>query len=129
LVLVARDVAATVGFYERVLGARVRDLAEWGRAEREYPVLHFGSWKVNVHPADTTASPRASAPAVGGADLCLRWSGSIDSAVAHLRACSVPVELGPMPQEGAAGWGASIYFRDPDGCLLELISYDDEGSA
>jgi catechol 2,3-dioxygenase-like lactoylglutathione lyase family enzyme len=35
----------------------------------------------------------------------------------------VNVELGPVPRIGARGDGTSVYFRDPDGSLLELISY------
>jgi catechol 2,3-dioxygenase-like lactoylglutathione lyase family enzyme len=35
----------------------------------------------------------------------------------------VEVELGPVRRQGARGEGASLYFRDPDGSLLELISY------
>ena len=124
LVLVAADVRATLAFYRRVLGAEVRDLAEWERGEREYPVLHFGGWKVNVHPSDTDAAPRAARPAVGSVDLCLQWPAPIADAQAHLASLGVPVELGPVEQEGAAGWGRSVYFRDPDGNLLELISYE-----
>jgi catechol 2,3-dioxygenase-like lactoylglutathione lyase family enzyme len=35
----------------------------------------------------------------------------------------VEVELGPVRRSGARGEGTSVYFRDPDGSLLELISY------
>jgi catechol 2,3-dioxygenase-like lactoylglutathione lyase family enzyme len=35
----------------------------------------------------------------------------------------VAVELGPVPRRGVKGQGASVYFRDPDGSLLEFISY------
>jgi catechol 2,3-dioxygenase-like lactoylglutathione lyase family enzyme len=44
-------------------------------------------------------------------------------AVEHLRAHEVEVELGPVTRTGARGTGTSVYFRDPDGALLELISY------
>jgi catechol 2,3-dioxygenase-like lactoylglutathione lyase family enzyme len=36
----------------------------------------------------------------------------------------VEVELGPVERAGARGAGMSVYFRDPDGSLLELIVYD-----
>lgn len=41
----------------------------------------------------------------------------------HLEERGVAAELGPVPRNGAAGAGMSVYFRDPDGTLLELISY------
>ena len=34
------------------------------------------------------------------------------------------VELGPVARFGAQGEGLSVYFHDPDGSLLEFISYD-----
>jgi hypothetical protein len=30
-----------------------------------------------------------------------------------------------MQRFGAKGSGTSVYFRDPDGSLMEFISYDD----
>jgi catechol 2,3-dioxygenase-like lactoylglutathione lyase family enzyme len=43
--------------------------------------------------------------------------------LAHLSRRAVPIEAGPMQRFGAKGSGTSIYFRDPDGTLLEFISY------
>ena len=45
-------------------------------------------------------------------------------AIAHLAAHGVAVELGPVERFGARGHGTSVYFRDPDGSLLEFIAYD-----
>ena len=59
----------------------------------------------------------------GNSDLCFRWDGPIEDAVEHLRERGVDVELGPVERPGAQGAGTSVYFRDPDGSLLELISY------
>ena len=51
------------------------------------------------------------------------WDGPIDGAVEHLAARRIEIELGPAARAGARGDGQSVYFRDPDGTLLELISY------
>jgi catechol 2,3-dioxygenase-like lactoylglutathione lyase family enzyme len=60
----------------------------------------------------------------GNSDLCFVWSGTPAEAVAHLEAHGVEVIEGPVPRRGGAGEGTSVYFRDPDGSLLELIAYD-----
>jgi catechol 2,3-dioxygenase-like lactoylglutathione lyase family enzyme len=59
----------------------------------------------------------------GNSDLCFRWEGTVEEATAHLAAHGVEVEEGPVERQGARGVGRSVYFRDPDGTLLELISY------
>ena len=61
----------------------------------------------------------------GNSDLCFVWPGPIAEAAAHLRACGVAIELGPVERAGARGNGISVYFRDPDGSLMEFISYED----
>jgi catechol 2,3-dioxygenase-like lactoylglutathione lyase family enzyme len=40
-----------------------------------------------------------------------------------LASLGVAVEEGPVERQGAGGRGRSVYFLDPDGSLLELISY------
>ncbi len=124
LVLVTPDVPRTMEFYARVLDAEIRDYDGWRSGCSEYPVLHFGLWKINVHPIATDAAPRARAPFPGSADLCFVWPGSIADAASHLLDHGVQIEAGPITQEGAAGHGQSVYFRDPDGNLLEFISYE-----
>jgi catechol 2,3-dioxygenase-like lactoylglutathione lyase family enzyme len=37
----------------------------------------------------------------------------------------VEIELGPTPRAGAGDGGTSVYFRDPDGSLLEFLVYSD----
>lgn len=85
----------------------------------------FGEQQLNVHgPGSELATPRAQNPAgPGSSDLCFVWPGSVDEAMEHLRLNAVAVELGPLEREGARGVGTSIYFRDPEGNLIEFIVY------
>jgi catechol 2,3-dioxygenase-like lactoylglutathione lyase family enzyme len=77
-----------------------------------------------VHIPGSTPEPVAKVRITpGNSDLCFVWSGPIDTAIAHLRERGVAIELGPVPRTGGRGDGTSVYFRDPDGSLLELISY------
>jgi catechol 2,3-dioxygenase-like lactoylglutathione lyase family enzyme len=63
--------------------------------------------------------------APGGSDLCFRWEGTAEEAIAHLERTGVLVEDGPLARAGAGGRGTSVYFRDPDGSLLEFITYQE----
>ena len=86
----------------------------------------FGDQRLNVHGPDTDVGSLVATEPVrpGNGDLCFVWPGPIDQAVEHLRAHEVEIEAGPVERVGGRGQGTSVYFRDPDGSLLELISYD-----
>jgi catechol 2,3-dioxygenase-like lactoylglutathione lyase family enzyme len=106
-------------FYRDVLGVEIVELDK-GRFAYRLP----DGQQLNVHGPGSTPHPRALDPVrPGNSDLCFMWDGSLDAAAAHLRAHGVAVELGPVERAGARGAGVSLYFRDPDGSLLELISY------
>lgn len=105
-------------FYAEVMGAEVIPRGK-GFAYR------FGSTQLNCHGPGVEAVPLARIPVQpGNSDLCFQWSGPIIEALAHLNIHGVPVELGPVARNGARGRGSSVYFRDPDGSLLEFISYE-----
>jgi catechol 2,3-dioxygenase-like lactoylglutathione lyase family enzyme len=111
------DWEASNPFYRDVLGAEIVALGE------RY-AYRFGDQQLNLHGPGVEPHPVARIPvAPGNSDLCFVWDGPIEEAVAHLERHGVEVELGPVPRSGARGEGTSVYFRDPDGSLLELISY------
>lgn len=125
LAITVADMDATLDFYRRVLDAEVlhEDLYRAGRIP--VVLLQLGASRVSVHLAASPASPHASRPTAGSADFCLRWDGPIDEARRHLERRGVTVEEGPVPRPAADGRaGRSVYFRDPDGNLLELLSTD-----
>ena len=43
--------------------------------------------------------------------------------ISHLRDCGVEVIEGPVERTGALGTMLSVYFRDPDGNLIEVSEY------
>jgi catechol 2,3-dioxygenase-like lactoylglutathione lyase family enzyme len=118
----AQDLEATCSFYDRLFGARTHlDYAPDGKSLVRQIAL--GGALLSIHQSGNGLELVARHPTVGGADICLRWSGSIDSAADHLREHGIAVIDGPSRRRTADGQRAlSIYFRDPDGNLLELMA-------
>ncbi len=119
-VLTVRDIGATCDFYERALGM-TREVFGEGRT-----ALKFGRQKINLHPAGREYEPKAAHPQAGGGDFCLITRTPIDEVVAHLNEAGVEIELMPSARTGATGPINSIYFRDPDGNLVEVSNYAGE---
>jgi catechol 2,3-dioxygenase-like lactoylglutathione lyase family enzyme len=106
-------------FYRDVLGAELIP-RESGWSYR------FGGEQLNLHGPGVSPAPVAKLPVQpGNSDLCFEWPGPIDEAREHLERNGVEVEMGPVERSGARGTGTSVYFRDPDGSLLEFISYSE----
>jgi catechol 2,3-dioxygenase-like lactoylglutathione lyase family enzyme len=95
--------------------------------EQRSTALRFGGQKLNLRPKEATQEAWISSVVAepGTQDLCFIVTVSADDVVTHLRGCSVAVELGPVPKQGALGPMTSVYCRDPDGNLIEIATYGD----
>ena len=103
-------------FYRDVLGAELVGVAG-------ICMYRFGDAQLNVHGPGLDAKPVARIPVPpGGSDLCFEWDGPIAGAVEHLKRCGVAIDCGPRRGFGAKGLGDSVYFRDPDGNLVDFYS-------
>jgi len=118
VVLTVRDIEATCAFFSRVLGMETVTFAGGRKA------LSFGRHKINLHPAGGEYTPHAADPRPGSADLCLIAATPLADVIAHLKACGIAIEEGPVARTGATGPITSVYFRDPDGNLIEVSTYD-----
>ena len=114
LVLTVADIDRTRDFYERVLGM---EPVVFGGGRH---ALAFGTQKINLHEAGREFEPKAATPSLASADLCYLTNSSVAEVVEHLEANSVEIIEGPVRRTGATGPIMSVYFRDPDGNLLEV---------
>jgi catechol 2,3-dioxygenase-like lactoylglutathione lyase family enzyme len=117
-VLTVRNIETTCAFYAGVLGMEVVTFGEGRKA------LAFGSQKINLHERGKEFEPKAGQPTPGSADLCFITDASLSEVIKHLNALSVPILEGPVARTGAVGPIQSVYFRDPDGNLIEVSVYE-----
>src|SRR5271156_1980875 len=109
-------------FYAAVLGAEIVP-RQRGFAYKTGDIL------LNCHGPGVEPNIVARLPvAPGNSDLCFEWAGPMDAAIAHLTKWDVPIELGPIATRGVKGAAISVYFRDPDGSLLEFMVYPPAGT-
>ena len=112
IVLCVRDVAATRDFYERVLGMAVRE-----ERPGKYS-LQFGEGKISLqNAASSPAIARDTVP--GSGNFCLLSDTPVAEWRVHLAAEGVEV-IDYGFRDGATGTIDSLYFRDPDGNLVEV---------
>jgi len=117
IVITAHDVERTLDFYRRVLGMEPITFAGGRRG------LAFGRQKINLHQSGREYEPKALKPLPGSMDLCFITETPLEEVVAQLKAEGVAIAEGPVPKTGALGPMTSVYFRDPDGNLIEVSNY------
>ena len=124
IAVTVNDLTQSIAFYRDKLGARVVNEYKIGDKVAVVQVL-LGGAMMNVHCTDHGHPLVAKKPTPGAVDLCFRWKGGAESAKAFLEKAGVAVIEGPVPRDASDGkQGKSVYFRDPDGNLLEFLSTD-----
>jgi len=126
LVINVSDVARSAQWYQKILGMEIK-VFDPSPGKTPRTSLMFGSQKINVRPrdADKVEWFTADFETPGSDDLCFLTTATPDEVVAHLNACGVAIEEGPVRKQGARGTLRSVYCRDPDGSLIEISSYED----
>lgn len=132
VVLRVQDLRASTAFYESVLGCRVV------RVRDHLGLVHLraGASMIDLVSVAGSLGRRGGAPAgTSGRNvdhLCLRIEPFDESdLVKHLASHGLSPQGRAEVNFGAEGDGASIYFSDPDGNVIELKgpSGADDGSA
>jgi catechol 2,3-dioxygenase-like lactoylglutathione lyase family enzyme len=124
IAITATDLEATCAFYDRLFGARTH-LEHASNGKTLVRQIALGDALLSVHQAGNGLTLVAGQPTIGAGDICPRWSGDIESASALLRENLIEIVDGPSRRRTADGRPShSVYFRDPDGNLVELMAAD-----
>jgi catechol 2,3-dioxygenase-like lactoylglutathione lyase family enzyme len=121
IVLTVADIETTTRFYERALGL-TRETFRGPDGQPRF-ALKLGRQKINLQDPTTVTPTKAQQPTFGSGDFCLIAAVPLDEVLAHLRGLGIAIEAGPVARRGAVGALRSIYFRDPDGNLVEVAEY------
>jgi catechol 2,3-dioxygenase-like lactoylglutathione lyase family enzyme len=121
IVITAFDLERTLDFYTRVLGMEAITFAGGRRG------LAFGRQKLNLHQSGREFEPKALKPTPGSIDLCFITETPLAEVVTQLKSHGVAIAEGPVAKTGAMGPMMSVYFRDPDGNLIEVSNYEKSG--
>ena len=122
IVITAFDIDRTIAFYSKVMGMKPVTFAGGRRG------LAFGRQKINLHQAGREFEPKALKPMPGSMDLCFITETPLVEVISHLEAHGVVIAQGPVEKTGALGPMMSVYFRDPDGNLVEVSNYGEHGA-
>ncbi len=115
LVLTVADIEESIAFYTRVLG--MEEITFKGRK-----ALKFAQGKINLHQIGHEFEPKAAHPTAGSSDLCFITQTPVEEVLTHLLTCNVACIEGPVKRTGAKAELLSVYFRDPDGNLIEVAN-------
>lgn len=133
--LPTHDAEALIRFYRR-LGFPILYEEEWRTGKHPLFAIGVGEHnKINVHPPEVWQNPKfeARGPTArpGCGDLCFVFDGTIDEAVQRIRDAGAEIVYGPWDQNGGGDrgqrQGTSVYTRDPDGNLIEFMTYPSAG--
>jgi len=123
IVVMASDLERSIAFYRDTLGGETPNEAAYRDGRINVMRVVLGGAVMNLQKLDDPAYIVAERLEAGAVDVCFRWDGEIETAVDYLTSRGVAVVEGPVARPAADGvWGMSVYFRGPDGNLLEFLT-------
>ncbi len=132
IVLNVEDDEKMIAFYSKVLMFKTERLEEYRAGDVPFPSVRLNSDTI----IDLFPKKMWQKIARTGQDrenlnhFCIALSkGAWEDLLQRLQTNNVDLEDGPAPRWGAHGTGTSIYFRDPEGNLIEARYYESDNSS
>jgi len=132
IVLNVKDDEKMIAFYSKVLMLAPERLEEYRAGDVPFPSVRLNSDTIiDLFPKKMwQKGGRVEQGHENLNHFCIALSkGMWETLSKRLEANNVDIEEGPVPRWGAHGTGMSIYFRDPEGNLIEARYYEDRDSA
>ena len=132
IVLNVEDDQKMIAFYSKVLMFAPERLGEYRAGDVPFPSVRLNSDTIiDLFPKKIwQKSARAGQGRENLNHFCIALNkGTWENLLERLQANNVNIEEGPVPRWGAHGAGTSIYFRDPEGNLIEARYYESHNSS
>ena len=120
IVLNCKSVDDMAVWYEKTLGMKREAFGSEKRI-----ALKFGDQKINLRPIGAKNWITSKSESEGSADICFITDEDLSLVKARIEDAGVEIIQGPVEKIGSLGLMISIYFRDPEGSLLEISSYNE----
>lgn len=127
IVLNINDDEKMIAFYTQVLKLAPERLVEYHAGKVSFPSVRLNpDTIIDLFPRKLW---QQTTPGEQGREnlnhFCMSMDREMwDDLVARLKVNKVFIEVGPVPRWGAKGTGTSVYFRDPEGNLIEARYYE-----
>ena len=127
IVLNMEDDDKMIAFYSKVLMLQPERLDEYRVGKVPFPSVRLNADTIiDLFPKkmwQKSASARERRDNLN--HFCISLSkGTWSELLERLQVNAVPIEEGPVSRWGAHGTGTSVYFRDPEGNLIEAKHYE-----
>ena len=123
-VMIVKDIDESAAFYQKLGLEPIWEEKAGGESRR--PIFPIGKQLLKFYSKERyeIESPTGALNyGTGTMDFCLNWDGTVQELQDFLKEADIPIQSGPAPRRGGQGPGTSIYVRDPDGNLIEMMSY------
>jgi catechol 2,3-dioxygenase-like lactoylglutathione lyase family enzyme len=132
IVLNVEDDGKMIAFYTEVLMLGAERLEEYRAGQVPFPSVRLNSDTiVDLFPKKMWQETSATGQGRDNLNhLCISLSKETWLDLCErLKSNNVDIEEGPVPRWGAHGMGSSIYFRDPEGNLIEARYYEGQSDS